>query len=206
MGNQYRQSNYKTSTWGILAAVHSVQQNINESLIDCEYLYIKPGHVWAQWIWLRTCGDPVLAADYRWLAGFWISFLRFPLNVFTPFEVMSTFKYLGPLMFNHGCLRSRNLFFLPFLPWEGGDKGIAASRRPSKSRGKSGGVEKVAHVAKGESVKTRGQAAGAALGQSVGGQAGPDGTHSLPRHWIWSTALQYALYVPGPDSYARWAT
>lgn len=115
MLNQYRQSsyNYKISTWEILAAVHlaGVQLNINESVIACMYLYIQPGCVWMVWMLICSCGDQVLAVDYRWLAGFWISFLWYPLNVFTPFEVMSVLKYLSPFMFNHGCLRLRNFFF-----------------------------------------------------------------------------------------------
>lgn len=108
--NRYRQHsyNYKISMWEILAAVHlvSVQLNINESLIahHCMYLYIQPGLVRLMWMLICSCGDPVLVVDYRWLAGFWISFLWYPLNVFTAFEVMSVLKYLRPFMFNHGCV------------------------------------------------------------------------------------------------------
>lgn len=76
-----------------------------------------------------SCGDQVLAVDYRWLAGFWISFLWYPLNAFTPFEVMSVLKYLSPFMFNHGCLRSRILFFFFFFRvGEGGDESITTVR------------------------------------------------------------------------------
>lgn len=79
------------------------------------YLYIKALRVWAVRILICSCGDQVLAVDYRWLAGFWISFLWYPLNAFTPFEVMSVLKYLSPFMFSHECLRSRISFlFFPF--------------------------------------------------------------------------------------------
>lgn len=80
------------------------------------------------------CGDRVLAVDYRWLAGFWISFLWFPLNVFTPFEVMSVLKYLSSFMFNHGCLRSRILLF-----FREGDESITtvSIHQRAKKSGKS---------------------------------------------------------------------
>lgn len=140
MLNQYRQSryNYKISTWEILAAVHlvAVQLNINESLTSCVYLYSQPGRVWLVWMLICSCGDQVLAVDYRWLAGFWISFLWYPLNVFTPFEVMSVLKYLNPFMFNHGCLRSRIFFF--FFFYRGEEMKASQQSASIKEREKSG--------------------------------------------------------------------
>lgn len=93
------------------------------------YPYILLG----EYKWLGVCnlcgwcrrsyalvGTEVLAMDYRWLAGFWISFLWYPLNVFIPFEVMSVLKYLSPFMYNHRCLRSRILLSPPtlFFRWK----------------------------------------------------------------------------------------
>lgn len=95
------------------------------------YLYIQPGDQ----VLICSCGDQVLAVDYRWLAGFWISFLWYPLNVFTAFEVMSVLKYLSPFMFNHGCLHSRILLFFS----RGGDESsttVSIHQRVKKS-GKS---------------------------------------------------------------------
>lgn len=120
---------------------------MSHSLPACICIFNRVGRVWTVWMLMCSCGDQVLAVDYRWLAGFWISFLWYPLNAFTPFEVMSVLKYLSPFMFNHGCLRSRILSFFftpPFIFYffiffsEGGDESITNSQHPSKSGKKSG--------------------------------------------------------------------
>lgn len=183
-------------------------------------MYLCVFSVWLVCMLICSCGDQVLAVDYRWLAGFWISFLWYPLNAFTPFEVMSVLKYLSPFMFNHGCLRSRILFFFFFFRvGEGGDESITTVRIHQRAKKV---WEKSSDITKHDFAKTptrlllclrrviRVQQRVKELNDRriLTGLA-----HSL-RHWIWSTdcvfcssneLLQYVRNVPGADSYAGWA-
>jgi len=110
-------------------------------------LYIEPALLWMVWMLICSCGDQVLAVDYRWLAGFWISFLWYPLNVFNAFEVVSVLKYLNPFMFNHGCLHWRNLF-LSFFEMK------APQQSPSFEEHKSlGKVHTKVHITKHDLLK-----------------------------------------------------
>lgn len=117
---------YLSETWGCtfcwrLAEYHSLPVCICMSNNTV-------GRVWAVWMSISSCGDQVLAVDYRWLAGFWISSPWYPLNVFTPFEGMSVLKYLSPFMFNTTMFALKeSFFFFLRMRWE-----LHNSQHPSK--------------------------------------------------------------------------